>query len=66
MTFEDHRKCLYGEHFDVTRENVSTRSYKHEVKTIKTCKLSYNRFDDKRFILDYQINTLAHSHNRIK
>ena len=47
------------------RENISIRSYKHQVSTIRTSKLVLNRFDDKRHILPNRIDTLAHGHYRI-
>lgn len=48
------------------RVNISLRSYKHEMKTISTIKLALNRTDDKRVVLENQINTLAHGHFRIE
>jgi len=63
MTFDDHKKCLFGvEKMDVNRENVSIRSFKHELMTISTNKLTLNNFDDKRVILEDKIHTLAHGH----
>jgi len=37
---------------NVNRENVSIRSFKHELMTIKTKKITLNNFDDNRVILD--------------
>ena len=48
------------------RVNTSLRSYKHEIKTISSVKLALNRSDDKRVVLENQINTLAHGHFRIE
>eukprot|EP00102_Acyrthosiphon_pisum_P012564 XP_008181781.2 PREDICTED: uncharacterized protein LOC103309046 [Acyrthosiphon pisum] len=48
------------------RINTSLRSFKHEIKTISTVKLALNRSDDKRIVLENQINTLAHGHFRIE
>ncbi|XP_025196300.1 uncharacterized protein LOC112595357 [Melanaphis sacchari] len=68
MTFNDHKKCLFGEEeeMDVRRENVSIRSFKHRLMTIKSNKLTFNNFDDKRVILEDKIHTLAHGHNLTK
>ena len=67
MTLEDHKKCLFGKsRLDVYTENVSIRSFKHQIKTIKSNKLTFNNFDDKRIILDDKIHTLAHGHYRIE
>lgn len=48
------------------RVNKSLRSFKHKIKTISTVKLSFNRYDDKRYVLPDQIYTLAHGHYHIK
>lgn len=63
MTLEAHRKCLFGEvGLDAYTENVSIRSFNHQLMTIKTKKLTYNSYDDKRVVLEDKINTLAHGH----
>ncbi len=67
MTMEDHRKCLFGEAgVEAYRENVSIRSFNHQLVTIKTRKLTYNNYDDKRVVLEDKINTLAHGHYSIE
>lgn len=67
MTLEDHRKCLFGvRNFDPYTENVSIRSFNHNINTIKMHKLTYNSYDDKRYTLDDKIHTLAHGHYRIE
>jgi len=67
MTLEDHKRCLFGEAgLEMYRENVSIRSFKHQLVTIKTKKLTYNNYDDKRVVLEDKINTLAHGHYRIE
>jgi len=63
MTFEDHHRCLFGDsEMDVYRDNVSIRSFKHQLKTIISNKLTYNSFDDKRVVLEDKVHTLAHGH----
>jgi len=63
MTFKDHKECLFGvEEMNFNRENVSIRSFKHKLMTIKTNKLTLNNFDDKRVVLEDKIHTLAHGH----
>jgi len=47
MTFNDHKKCLFGEEGENKRENVSIRYFKHQLMTIKTNKITLNNFDDK-------------------
>lgn len=66
MTLENHKKCLFSnENYNKYTDNVSIRSFKHQIMTIKTKKLTYNNHDDKRYILDDRIHTLAHGHNKI-
>ncbi|KAF0713104.1 Uncharacterized protein FWK35_00032501 [Aphis craccivora] len=67
MTFQDHKRCLFGDaSLEVTTSNVSIRSFKHKLKTIKSNKLTYNSFDDKRVILEDKVHTLAYGHYSIK
>ncbi|XP_060847796.1 LOW QUALITY PROTEIN: uncharacterized protein LOC132927301 [Rhopalosiphum padi] len=63
ITLKDHRRCLFGQAgVEVYRDNVSIRSFKHQLMTIRTNKLAYNNYDDKRVVLDDKIHTLAYSH----
>ncbi|XP_050427704.1 uncharacterized protein LOC126837795 [Adelges cooleyi] len=48
------------------RENISIRSFKHKICTVKTMKLALNRNDDKRIVLCDRIHTLAIGHYKIK
>jgi len=67
MTLKDHRKCLFGETgMEVYKNNVSIRSFNHQLMTLKTMKLTYNSYDNKRVVLDDKIHTLAHEHYRIE
>lgn len=64
MTFEDHKKCLFGdEGLGAYRQNVIICSFKHQLKTIKPNKLTYNNFDDNRIILEDKVPTMAHGHH---
>ena len=42
------------------------RSYKHQIYSFEINKISLSCFDDKRYILDDGINSLAYGHERIK
>lgn len=72
MTIDDYKQCLFFDNDNITndysayRDTVSFRSYKHQVKTISTHKLALNRYDDKRFVMQDQVHTLAHGHYMIK
>ncbi|KAL4104849.1 hypothetical protein QTP88_020125 [Uroleucon formosanum] len=64
---KDHRKCLFGEDgVELYRDNVSIRSFNHQLMTISTKKLTYNSYDDKRVVLDDKIHTIAHGHYSIE
>lgn len=63
MNLEDHKRCLFGDNtLQKYRQNVSIRSFKHTIHTIRSKKLTYNCKDDKRFIQEDGIHTLAHGH----
>ncbi|KAL4090133.1 hypothetical protein QTP88_025032 [Uroleucon formosanum] len=67
MTLEDHKKCLFGEAgVEAYKDNVTIRSFKHQLVTIKTKKLTYNSYDDKRVVLQDKVHTLAHGHYSIE
>ncbi|XP_015370952.1 PREDICTED: uncharacterized protein LOC107166696 [Diuraphis noxia] len=67
MTLKEHKKCLFGEvGVEAYKENVSIRSFKHQLMTIKTRKLTYNSYDDKRVVLEDKVHTLAHGHYSIE
>ncbi|CAI6348108.1 unnamed protein product [Macrosiphum euphorbiae] len=48
------------------RENVSIRSFEHRIKTIKTMKMTLNRFDDKRVVDDDRVRTRAYGHYALR
>ncbi|XP_050435611.1 uncharacterized protein LOC126845392 [Adelges cooleyi] len=64
LTMEDFKTCLFLEE-EAYRENISIRSFQHDIKTIKTMKMTLNWHDDKRFILPDRIHTLAHGHYKL-
>lgn len=73
MSIQDHKLCLFNGLDNITptdytpyRDMITFRSYKHEIHTITSRKLALNRYDDKRFVLQDQIKTLAHGHYRIE
>jgi len=67
MSLEDHKKCLFSnDGVDMYRENVSILSFNHQLVTIKTNKLTYNSYDDKRVVLEDKIHTLAYGHYSIE
>jgi hypothetical protein len=64
IAFEDYVSCLRTT--DVKYTNFRTfRSYKHQLFTVQQSKLSLSSYDDKRYILPDNINTLPHGHYKI-
>uniref|UniRef100_A0A2S2PRT3 DNA-directed DNA polymerase n=1 Tax=Schizaphis graminum TaxID=13262 RepID=A0A2S2PRT3_SCHGA len=66
MTFEDHKRCLFEGMDSIVnrRPNISIRSFNHQLTTIRTNKITYNNYDDKRVVLEDKVHTLAHGHYR--
>ena len=61
---EHYKHCLLNN--ETLHASMNTfRSYKHHIKTIRQCKSALVNFDDKRFILDDKVKTLAHGHYAI-
>ena len=51
----------------VIRHNmIKIQSKLHKIGTYVVCKISLSCFDDKRYVLDDGVNTLAYFHNDIK
>ena len=64
ITHEDYKKCLTDRKPQLRKMNV-IRSYKHNVFTEEVNKVALSANDDKRYILEDGINTLALGHYRI-
>ena len=64
ITHEDYKKCLTDQKPQLRKMNV-IRSYKHNVVTEEVNKVALSANDDKRYILEDGINTLALGHYRI-
>ena len=64
----------HSDYQDVVSQRVNTkdisqrgfRTFKHEIYTIEMKKVGLSAFDDKRFVLDGGIQTLAWGHKDIK
>ena len=61
IKFDDYKECLLDGK-NIYREQMTFRTYKHDVYTISQNKLALNRDDDKRIILEDNISTLARGH----
>ena len=64
IAHEDYKTCLFTGKEQIRKMNV-IRSYNHEVYTEEVNKVALCSDDDKRYILENQINTLAWGHHTI-
>ena len=64
LKFEEYKECLFNKSI-LRKEQYNIRSYDHEVFTEKINKIALSPFDDKRYILEDGINTLAWGHYKI-
>ena len=65
ITHEDYKTCLRTGKEQLRKQNI-LRSYEHEVFTEEVNKIALSALDDKRYILDDGIHTLAWGHHKIK
>ena len=61
INHEHYKRCIFDgqKHYETMK---TFRSYNHNISTISQNKLALTRYDDKRYILDDGIETLAHGH----
>ncbi|KAG8233740.1 hypothetical protein J437_LFUL003810 [Ladona fulva] len=64
LNFDDYVRCLHEKLTEFRKMNV-IRSKKHELYTMQMNKVMLNAFDDKRYICEDGINTLAWGHYKI-
>ena len=62
---EDYKTCLRTGKEQLRKQNI-LRSYEHEVYTEEVNKVALSLLDDKRYILDDGVHTLAWGHYNIK
>ena len=65
ITHEDYKTCLRTGKEQLRKQNI-LRSYEHEVFTEEINKIALSALDDKRYILNDGIHTLAWGHHKIK
>ena len=65
ITHEDYKTCLRTGKEQLRKQNI-LRSYNHEVYTEEVNKIALSALDDKRYILEDGIHTLAWGHHKIK
>ena len=65
ITGEDYEKCIFEKKKKIIKQNL-TQSYKHNLHSISQEKIALTDEDDKRIILDDNINTISYGHYRIR
>jgi hypothetical protein len=61
----DYRECLFGKRQTMASMN-QIRSESHEIYSNKLNKIGLSPYDDKRYILNDGMNTLAYGHYKTK
>lgn len=61
---QDYKTCLFEKQPQMARMN-QIRSENHQLYTVTLNKTSLSPYDDKRYILEDGITTLAHRHHEI-
>ena len=64
LTFDEYESCLINMNAKILQMN-SIRSDHHKLFTYNINKIGLSAFNDKRYILDDGITTLAHGHHQI-
>ena len=65
ITHEDYKTCLRTGKELLRKQNI-LRSYEHDIFSEEVNKIALSALDDKRYILDDGIHTLAWGHHKIK
>ena len=64
LSHDDYRRCLLNR--ELKKANMTQiRSYNHKVYSVAQSKIGLSPYDDKRYILDNGISTLAYGHYSI-
>jgi hypothetical protein len=69
IKMENFKRVLFGETKDELKHTVSfnsLRSTNHQMNSIRITKTGISALDDKRYILNDNVNTLAHGHFKIQ
>ena len=64
IPFSAYEKCV-SEIAECSASQISLRSFNHEVKMLKSTKLAFSSYDDKRYILPCGIHTLPYGSREI-
>uniref|UniRef100_A0A158P4N4 DNA-directed DNA polymerase n=1 Tax=Tetranychus urticae TaxID=32264 RepID=A0A158P4N4_TETUR len=64
ISIDDYKACLF-ENVLLKHKNFRLQSKHHSISSVEINKLSFSPLDDKRYILDDAVSTLAYGHYRI-
>ena len=64
LRHQSYKDCLLNSHIKYSKMN-QIRSYNHNVYSVALRKISLSPFDDKRYVLENGIDTIAHGHYQI-
>ena len=65
LKHESYKRALF-DHCSMRHSMNMIRSYNHQLFSVSICKTTLSPYDDKRFVLDSGIHTIAHGHYKIK
>ena len=65
MKHAEYVQCLLDKCSTIAQFNI-IRSYAHQVYSERVTKVALSPFDDKRYVLEDEVTTLAHGHSRIQ
>ena len=65
LKHESYKRALF-DHCSMRHSMNMIRSYNHQLFSVSICKTTLSSYDDKRFVLDSGIHTIAHGHYKIK
>lgn len=61
LKHDAYEQCLF-EHSAMSHQMNMIRSYNHQLYSVTMSKTTLSPYDDKRYVLDSGIHTLAHGH----
>ena len=65
LSLQDYKNILFNKTLMKSKMDL-LRSYNHQIFCENICKISLSSFDDKRYILEDGIGSLAYGHYNIK
>lgn len=65
ITFDDFKKCLSDRKLCISKQQTSFQSKQHKISTVTVNKVALSANDDKRWICEDGINTLAYGHYKL-